>query len=156
MIKYWTNLSIREKLLVSVAAGIIALFIVWQFAFKPLLAFPSQQKKMYEKAQTDLLIMREGQSVLVNSTPLTNEKTKVRDIFSEVTRSAVENGLVISRRQPNGATGISLWFAKVQSPKLYQWLDELTREHDIVIVRASVNKGEGNTVQAQITFELGS
>ena len=156
MIKYWINLSKREKQLVSIALAISTVFLLWQFALKPLLAYPAKQQKIYQKTQSNLRIMQDGQSVLANIAPVEKSKLPVSDIFAQVTKSAGEHGLIISRRQPNGNTGISLWFAKVQAPQFYHWLDDLTKKHDVTILRASINRNDGGTIQAQITFKLGS
>lgn len=155
MMKYWSELSVREKLLIAIAAAILGLLLSWQLIVKPLVAFGPQQQKTHQKALADLEIMKDGLASLSVAPVQTKSNLPVEKLMLEVTKSARKNGLVISRRQPNGETGISLWFEKAQSPKFYQWLDELTGKHNITLLRANVNRNNDGTIQAQVTLKLG-
>ena len=156
MRKYWANLSGREKGLVSIAAAILLVLMLGQFIIKPLVKFGPQQQKLYQKAQANLEIMRSGQAVLSGTPVASKSNLQAARLMVEVTKTAAQNGLEISRRQPNGDTGISLWFEKAQSPKFYQWLDELTTQHNVTLLRANINRNNDGTIQVQVTLKLGA
>ncbi len=156
MSKYWSNLNEREKLLVSVATLLVLLIFSWQFLIKPISSFGPSQQKQYAKSLADLEIMQKGISTL-SAVPTTRKSNlPVTKLMTEVTRSAGQNGLMITRRQPNGETGISLWFEQAPSPKFYRWLDELTSAHHVTLMRASINRNNDGTIQAQVTLKLGT
>ncbi len=156
MMKFWTERDAREKLLIGIALGLAALVLGGQFILKPLLAYPGAQKTAYESSQSDLDIMRKGQAVLKGYKAVSKTLLSPSDAQSKVTKSAAAKGLVISRRQPNGETGLSLWFENAESTLFYNWIDELTSSYNITLLRANINRNDDGTIRAQITFKLGA
>lgn len=157
---FWENLAAREKALIGIAGALLVFVLGWQLALKPLLAYPDVQKTKMERARSDLEIMRKGQLTLKgqNITGAGSTKTSLSaaDVQSKITKSAAAHGLLISRRQPNGDDGVSLWFEHAQSTQFYTWIEELTSTYDIILLRANLNRNENGTVRVQVTFKLGT
>lgn len=156
MINLWKERDSREKILIAIAGLLLAIVLGGQFILKPLLAYPGTQKSVYEKAQSDLEVMQAGQLVLQNQPLKVKMPLSVNDAQSKVTKSAAAAGLKIARRQPNGDSGLSLWFESAESTLFYGWVDELTSSYNITLLRANINRNDDGTIRAQITFKLGT
>ena len=156
MINLWKERDSREKVLIAIAGLLLAIVLGGQFILKPLLAYPGAQKSAYEKAQSDLEIMQAGQLVLQNQPLKVKMPLSINDAQSKVTKSAAAAGLKIARRQPNGDSGLSLWFESAESTLFYGWMDDLTSSYNITLLRANINRNDDGTIRAQITFKLGT
>lgn len=155
MMSFWQNLAGREKVLVGIAGALFALVVGWFMILQPLMGYPGAQKRAYERAESNLEILRTGQAVLAGHTQTTKTTLSLTEAQFRITKSAADQGLSISRRQPNGEDGLSLWFESVESPRIYAWLESLTRDYNITLVRVNVNRNNDGTVRAQITFKMG-
>lgn len=149
---FWNEREPREKTLISIAAALIILVIGSQFLVKPILAYPKVTKEAFEKSQANLKIMHSGQSVLQNL-PL-RTKLNPSEVQSKITKSAFGKGLTITRRQPSGNTGISLWFDSANSIDFYSWLSALTSKYDIYLAKVSIHRNEDGTIRAQLTLDI--
>lgn len=153
--QFWTDREPREKALIAIAVGLAFLLLVFQFLLKPLAAYPDEQKALYEQAELDLQRMRAGKIVLAGANPQIKDMLSVDQAQSMITSSAGAGGLTISRRQPNGEKGLTVWLERAESKLLYVWLDELTGKYNVGLVGANLNRNDDGTVRAQLTFEMG-
>ena len=156
MIKLWTERQPREKLLIGIAAGLVLLLIAAQFIVKPLSAYPGSQKRLLDQAQRDLTVMKEGKIALSGATPQIKESLESGEAQSMITNSAGQKGLTISRRQPNGDSGLTVWLERADSKLLYSWISGLTGRYSISLLGANLNRNDDGTVRAQLTFKMGS
>lgn len=154
MMSFWRNLVPREKVLVVIAIALFVLIFGWALVLKPVLAYPQDQKTIYQQSQSHLKILRTGRTVLAGEIQVAKTDLPVSEVQSTITKSATAHGLSISRRQPNGETGVSLWFENANGPQFYAWVEELTNTYNIILLRAGINRNEDGTLRAQITFEV--
>ena len=152
MNSFWARQNPREKTLILIALVLALIVIGGQFVVKPLKNFPAQQKKNYEQAQSDLIFMRQSKVVLGKKQ--TDAKTKLTpdDLQSVITRTALENDLQITRRQPNDKGQITLWLENATSVGVYTWVEALTSHYNIALWRTNINRNDDGTVSVQITF----
>jgi len=159
MTDIWKNRSGREKALVVVATGLLGFFLLWQFAFKPLVNWPKAQERALKQAELDLQIMQRGQLALqVQSLDSTNATITVlvpSDFQTTITKLAQDKGLTISRRQPGGEGELTLWLENTTSTAFYGWVDDLTNSYNVSLVRAQLNRNDNANIRAQVTFVLG-
>ncbi|NNC38123.1 MAG: type II secretion system protein M [Acidimicrobiales bacterium] len=154
--KFWTEREPREKILIGAALGLVALIIGSQFIVKPLMAYPDTQQVKLEQAERDLAEMKKGQVLLSGPTPVDKQIVNANQAQTMITNSAQQTGLVIARRQPNGETGLTVWIEDAESKLLYNWLDDVTGTYNVELLGANINRNDGGTVRAQLTFKLGT
>lgn len=154
--KIWTDREPREKVLIGTALGLLALVIGLQFVVKPLMAFPDTQQVKLDQAQRDLVQMQKGRIALSGPAPVDKQMINANQAQTMITTSAQKNGLTIARRQPNGDSGLTVWIENAESKLLYNWLDDITGNYNIDLLGANVNRNDGGTVRAQLTFRLGT
>ena len=155
MIKLWTEREPREKLLIGVALGLAAILCLLQFAVKPLSAYPGEQKLKFEQAERDLDIMKKGQVALAGPAPETKQEINANQAQVMITQTASQSGLTITRRQPNGETGLTVWLENADSRTFYGWVSGLTGSYNVELLSANVGRNDDGTVRAQLTFRLG-
>ena len=154
--KFWTEREPREKLLIGVALGLLALIFGTQFIVKPLMAYPESQQAKLDQAERDLAQIKQGQAALSGPAPVDKQNINANQAQTMITQSAQRSGLTIARRQPNGQTGLTVWIENAESKKLYNWLDDVTGNYNIELLGANLNRNDGGTVRAQLTFKLGT
>jgi type II secretory pathway component PulM len=152
MSSFWARQNSREKILILIAFALALVVLGGQFVVKPLKNFPAQQKKNYEKAQSDLIFMRQSKAVLSKKQTGTKAKLMQDDLQSVITRTALDNDLKITRRQPNDKGQITLWLENATSVGVYTWVETLTSGYNITLWRTNINRNDDGTVSVQITF----
>ena len=75
---------------------------------------------------------------------------------TEITRQAETRGLAITRRQPEGERGLSLWFDSVASPPFYDWITHIVDTYALSIQTVQVGRNTDGTVRVRITLEFPS
>ena len=152
----WSGLNPRERMLVGIALALTGLLLFWLFVYRPISHYPTSQKRAYERAVLDLKLMKKAQSGLRSGlvNPVRPEQLAPEKFQSVLTRTASENGLSITRRQPKGDREVSLWFEGVNSRTLYVWLQKLTKQYNIRVVRAQISRDDPGGVRAMLTFRL--
>ena len=159
MIALWKKSSAREKALVAVAGALLGIFILWQFAYKPLANWPKAQERALQQAELDLKIMQKGQSVLRAQSMSTQDQEITvlapADFQTTINNIAKDKGLTISRRQPGGDRELTLWLENTKTTAFYAWVDDLTKGYNISLLRAQLNRNDDASVRAQVTFVLG-
>ena len=155
MMKFWTEREPREKVLIGTAAGLLALILGSQLILKPLMAYPKNQQLKLEQAERDLAQMKQGRIILAGPAPVDKQNINANQAQTMITASAQKNGLTIARRQPNGESGLTVWIENAESKLLYNWLDDITANYNIELLGANVNRNDGGSVRAQLTFRLG-
>ncbi len=158
MIKLWENRNSREKILLTIASVLLGIFLLWQFAYKPLVNWPKAQERALEQAELDLKIMQKGYLILQAQSADSNELEITllapTNFQTTITRIAKEHGLTISRRQPGANNELTLWLENARSPAFYAWVDDLTKGYNIKLARAQLNRNDDASVRAQVTFVL--
>ena len=154
--KFWTDREPREKLLIGIALCLAAVVLCVQFVFKPLSTYPDQQKLKLEQAERDLSVMESGQAVLSGPAPIEKQSLAPNQAQLMITQSASTKGLQISRRQPNGETGLTVWLENADSRLFYSWVADLTETYDIELLSVNLGRNDDGTIRAQLTFKMGA
>jgi len=155
MMKFWTDREPREKTLIAIALGLALLVLFIQFVVKPVSAYPEQQKVKFEQAERDLAVMKDGQAALSGPAPVEKQNLNANQAQVMITQSAGQSGLTITRRQPNGESGLTVWFENADSRAFYGWISELTDTYNVDLLSANLGRNDDGTVRAQLTFRLG-
>ena len=157
LLNIWRERSGREKALIAVALGLLALLAIWLLLLKPVTEFPAKQTRALAQAELDLKIMQKGRRIIqsqANSSIAPVAKLTVDQFQSTITKAAKVHGLLITRRQPKGLEELTLWLDSVDGKSFYAWVDELTGGYNITLSKAQVYRNDDNSVRVLVTFEL--
>jgi len=155
MTAWWLERSGREQAALAGLGLLVVVLAMFQFAVKPLIAYRLAARADYESA-VELLSQVEADArdiqALQTGAALRSD-VPARTVVSVV---ASEQALAITRVQPLDNGDLDVWLDDVASVALFKWVTALYERHGIAVVRAAVQKNDGGTIRAQITFAGGS
>jgi len=131
---YWQDLTKREKILISSAASLLFLTVVYFIIVQPLLAYHAESERAYNRALEQFKAVRSYASQLqANANDLADAPVDPQPVNLRVavSSSARSSGVEISRLQPSEDGTLTIWAEKIQSAQLFLWLDELSKTHSI-------------------------
>ena len=137
MIAWWTSLTQREQILISVAGILAILFLTFQFIIRPSWQTKERSERAYDNVLED---WKAVQSAAGKGTTTQNFSTGGQPLQSVVTNTADAYSLTITRLLPDESNNLSVWMDSVDSQSLYSWLKELETNHGIRVQQASVRQ----------------
>ncbi|MGF1605438.1 MAG: type II secretion system protein GspM [Rhodothalassiaceae bacterium] len=149
---WWQGLTARERLLIAMMVATMLAVAIYFGVYRPLTGYHAQAVRAYAAAQD----MAQEVAIGLARADQLEQQAERRPAVRESVRVAAGQtaralGLTISRLQPGQDGRVTLWLDEVAAPLLFQWLAELETAHGVVVARASVTPGRGqSTVNAQI------
>lgn len=153
MMQWWSDREPRERALLTGVAALACLFVFFQFLVLPLINYRASAQDQYDAALAMLEDVEAGARTVqgIRATSGAQLKGTARTV---VATTATELGLAITRFQPLETSELDVWLDDVSSQLLYAWIGRL-QERGIPVTRAVIQKSDGATVSAQITFAGG-
>jgi general secretion pathway protein M len=155
-IRAWLDgLSPRERRMVLIGAGIVALAVLWLAIVLPLHTINAKRAARVEKKSADLAWMREAAPQVAEAAASgqvagpSNESLVVL-----IDRTARQAGLGSSLRDqsPNGAHSLRLRLESASFDSLIAWLALLQQQHGVAVETANVDAGSApGLVNASVT-----
>jgi len=149
--KYFNNLSARERRLIVVGVIVLAGFSVFQFLW-----LPAQAERQKLAAQiSDYYAV---QTAAANYRPSANGAStaniqKSGTLSTRLVSSAEAANLSVSRLEPEGAR-MRLTFGEVPFPSFISWVSKLQKEQSVIIVDLDLNRRpQPGVVSASIVLE---
>lgn len=150
---YWRNLTKREQVLVSSAAVLLLLTVIYLLIAQPLIAYHTESERAYNRALAQFKAVRTYAGQLqptADDGPVNQQSVNLRTAISTAARAS---GVEISRLQPSEDGTLTIWAEQIQSAQLFLWLDTLSKNHtigpqNILIQKTSVS---GN-LRVQLQF----
>lgn len=154
MNQWWSDRQPRERALLSGVGALVSLFVVFQFLLVPLAGYRASARDQHEAALAMLQEVEAGARTIQALQAAAGERPEgaARTV---VATTATELGLAITRLQPLESNELDVWLDDVASPLLYAWVGRL-QERGIPVTRAVIQKNDGASVSAQITFAGGA
>ncbi len=154
MKEWWSDRQPRERTLIAGVGALMLMFAVFQFLILPLAAYRASARAEHEAALAMLQEVEAGARTVQTVRAAAGERPEgaARTI---VAATATELGLAITRLQPLESSELDVWLDDVASPLLFAWVGRL-QERGIPVTRAVIQKNDGATVSAQITFAGGA
>lgn len=143
----------RERAMVFGAAALIAIFVIWQFALKPVLTAKETAARNQSAAIRDYVIVRDGVSAISNNATRSAGAPFDRTAVLSTARAI---NLSLSRLQPDSNGAIRIWLDDSQSTKVFAFLNTLTTDYAAQISRVQISRNDDGTVSAQITVQAAS
>jgi type II secretory pathway component PulM len=148
MNEFWQKLSERERRLVFIGGGAVAIFILLQFILVPMFGWRTEmeQKRNNAVAFYDLVARA---SAFGGAAVEGEQSTPVRNL---VTESAPAAGIELNFVNQRPDNGVDL-NATASPDVLFAWLTGLERDHGVVVAVADIARETGSeNVRAQLTL----
>jgi type II secretory pathway component PulM len=140
-------LTLREKIMVMVMIGLIALFIIWQFILAPLMRFHSNAAQAQQKAQNDRAFIEQNIGRLNIAAA-----SQGREIFSRTALLDMSRQAGIIQPQPIG--DIKVWMDDVASQQVFTFLQNIDSRYETRVTAAQMTRQDTGFVSVQISFSL--
>lgn len=163
MSNWWQGLSLREKALIGCAGAILVLVVFWYGVVTPSLSARADARADRLEAADTLAQLERLAAADRARTPATTGiavstgASLNADAFkAEVTRSAQQTGLAISRLQGSQGDRFSLVFEEVDARQLFYWLNEVESRLGGQIERLSMDQAANGRVRATVEVSGGA
>lgn len=143
------RLAPRERLLVGIAAALLAFFVTWQFIVSPILAASSTAQRQLDAAKRDHMIVSAGLPTIALQNGGTSKQAFDRDKVIETARRA---NVTISRMQPGSGASVQIWLEDSPAPNIYSFLSDLDARYGVSTTKAQMTRRDGGSVATQFTF----
>ena len=145
---WFEKLAPRERVLIAIAAGLFAVFAIWQFLVSPILSGTSAAERQLNAAKRDHTIVSNGLPKMTAQ----NNINKAKLNQSGIIETARKTNVAISRVQPESDGKLQVWLEDSPAQNVYSFLSELDRGYSAVTIKAQMTRREGGTIAAQFTF----
>ena len=157
MMDYWMTRSARERLLILLAAGLVAVLLLNLFVVRPLRAAHAEASVSLAVASRTLDAVSAARPAGMAdagqdaSAPLPAEALRAR-----LVDLAASHGLSVSRLQMDEQGSIVIQFDQAASSLLFAWLESAERQLGATPTQASVFAEASGTVRANFEFRGGA
>ena len=155
MMEFWETRSTRERLLILMAFGLVAVLLLNLLAVRPLRA-------AHEEARASLAVAARTLDAVAASRPAGETvalpaaaPASAEDLRTHLVALAADRGLAVSRLQNSSNGDIVIQFDQAAAPLLYAWLESAERELGAEPAKASVFAEASGTVRASFEFRGG-
>lgn len=147
MKEWFLSLTQRERTLVQVTASIVVLFMLYLIILEPISSNYAKNKKNVAMATETLAWMHSAAlevKQLQGGGSLTERPQGKQFVLSMVDRSAKTSGLggVMKRVQPEGETGVRVWFENAAFDELIKWLAIIESKHGLSVNEINIEQTE--------------
>ncbi len=141
--QWFSGLALRERLLVSVAAAVLLLALLFLLIWEPL--HGGVQRLRTEVASTQTLVAELAQArslVLSGRGGIGVIQGQGRSLLAVVDQTGKEGGLgsAITRMQPEGDNTVRVWLEQADFVAVLRWLALLENTYGVAVVEAAVDR----------------
>ena len=153
--EFWTNLTDREKRLVSFAGALSFFVLLYMGIFRPLVAYHEASELELASAKNTYEAIARGAAV-VSALGQENQQTSQnaqQPIRVTVSTAARATGVAISRLQPGDDGSLTVWVETVAPGDLYGWMNYMAVEGGISPAKVIIQKTAADgRLRAQLQF----
>lgn len=140
------------KLIVSLLAGLF----VWFVVINPSINYKNnaiaertyQQERQNDIREVGAVLLANKSTNFINKTPSTDQITSV------VGRAAVNFGVTLVKREPNGTNKVSIWGEKQAFDNSIKLIADLEQNQGLSLLNANINRsGEEGAANFKLQFE---
>lgn len=147
MKEWFLSLTQRERTMVQGAAAVVIIFIFYMLIIEPISNSYTKNKQNVATATKTLEWMQTAaQEVkqLSGGRALSERPQSKQQALSVVDRSVRKAGLagVMKRVQPEGDSGVRVWFENAAFDELIKWLSIIESEHGLSVNEINVEQTE--------------
>lgn len=147
MKNWFLSLTQRERTMVQIATSVVVIFMLYLVILEPISSSYEKNKKNVASATKTLEWMSsaaEEVKQLRGGSLLPDRPQGKQFILSMVDRSARKAGLssVMKRVQPEGDSGVRVWFENAPFDELIKWLSTIESEKGLSVNEINIEKTE--------------
>jgi len=149
MKSWFLALNQRERIMVQVAAVVILLFIIYLLVIDPISSRYDKNKKNVENSIETIewmrLAAREVNQLRGGKLSIEHPQGK-QFVLSLIDRSARKAGLasVMKRVQPEGESGVRIWFENAPFDELLKWLAIVESKQGLIVNEINIEQTESS------------
>lgn len=145
MKSWYLSLTQRERHLVQIATTVIVLFLIYLLVIEPISSNYSKNKNNVQTATETLEWMRNAATEVkqLRRGGVLSERPKGKQfVLSMIDNSARKAGLasVMKRVQPEGDTGVRVWFEAAAFDELVKWLAIIESKHGLLVNEINIEQ----------------
>jgi general secretion pathway protein M len=151
---WYDRLAGRERRLVLIAGGFVAIALLWLLLVLPLHTITAKRAARVEKKTADLVWMRSMAPQVAAARNSGSTTSSNESLVVLIDRTARQAGLGSSLRDqsPNGAHSLRLRLESASFDSLVAWLALLQQQHGVAVETANVDVGSApGLVNASVT-----
>lgn len=147
MKSWFLSLTSRERIMVQYAGSVVAIFLIYLIVVVPIVSNYSKNKKNVATATQTLAWMKSAAKEIkqLGGGSSTADRPKGKKfILSMVDRSAKKAGLgsVMKRVQPEGESGVRVWFENASFDELIKWLSVIESKNGLSVNEINIEQTE--------------
>ncbi|HEY2394410.1 MAG TPA: type II secretion system protein M [Rudaea sp.] len=156
---WWQGLSARDRHVLAVGIGIVALLLGWAFVWFPLTRAREQLQARVERQRSDLAWMRQTSGELVTlhasgARGQVDRQGKSLFALADVTARGAGLATALKRVEPTGPKSVRVSFEGANFDALIGWVDGLGRDYGVQPTDLSADRVEGiGLVNARVVLE---
>lgn len=154
MMTWWMERVEREKWLLGGAGGLLALLMLWQFFYQPIVDYHHDAERSYAGAQgrlEDMQIAAAQVAALQGQSTGSGERDASQSTRSLAMASARAKGLAVTRLQPGEDGSLTLWIDDADAKLVYDWIVTMQEDYGVSVQKASLSTNDGTaTIRAQL------
>ncbi|MDH5395482.1 MAG: type II secretion system protein M [Gammaproteobacteria bacterium] len=145
---WFLSLSQRERILLQSAAAVMIVFLSYIIIWQPLSDNYEKNKKnvltatetleWMKKASRDIKILRGNHSV---NTTIRSGKQFVLGVVDRTVRKSGLNS-TMKRVQPEGESGVRVWFEQAPFDELIKWLAVIESEQGLIVNEINIERSD--------------
>lgn len=149
MREFWSDRDPRERLLLSVLAAIAVFMLLFQFALKPMLNSDS--------SDTPLTVAQADREMFLRAAPQIGgaSASGARAVFQRAVLidTARKRDIKLSRVQPDGRGGLTVWVEDAPTQALYGLFDDILSGYQVEMSQSTVTLSDAGGLDAQFTLK---
>jgi len=146
---WFLALTQRERTMVQVAASVILLFIIYLLVIEPISSRYNKNKKNVATSIETIEWMRSAAQEVnqLRGGKLSIERPQGKQfVLSLIDQSARKAGLaaVMKRVQPEGESGVRIWFENAAFDELLKWLATVESKQGLIVNEINIEQTESS------------
>ena len=146
---WFLALTQRERTMVQVAASVILLFIIYFLVIEPISSRYNKNKKNVATSIETIEWMRSAAQEVnqLRGGKLSIERPQGKQfVLSLIDQSARKAGLaaVMKRVQPEGESGVRIWFENAAFDELLKWLATVESKQGLIVNEINIEQTESS------------
>ncbi len=160
MREWWAGMAPRERLLIAIAGGLIAIIVIWQFVFIPTMTARDEARAALNDANRVLAQVQEDymRKRAIGSAQASTARPRAASIEAfkaAITGSASDVGLSIARLQGTDTSNVRLVFDNADPRLIFVWLEDVQAKQSAQIARFNMEQAGGGLVRVTVDLIAG-
>lgn len=155
MKQLFTSLDVAERRYVIIGGVVLAVILGYFLGYEPLALQNTKLQSVVERQAEDLRWMQHARKSLATQDVAAPVPVSNKPLLVIVDQTIQQAGLkaLLKRVQPEGTTKIRVWIEQAPFANLVQWLDDLQRNHGVVVDTAGIEREQNvGTVNAKLVL----